>query len=281
MMSPRSIGSAARVATSTLRKLAGVAMLASTLVLAGCEVDLYTNLAEREANSMVATLQRNGIPAGRVLQDDGRMKVTVDRDRFAEAVGILEDIGLPRQNFASMGEVFKQEGLVASPLQERARMLFALSEELSRTVSQIDGVLSARVHIVLPDNDPLRRDASPSSASVFIRHEAGLAIDPLIPQIKTLVANGIAGLTYDKVSVVPIAVPATKTSPSGPPTVPFLGMWMLETSVSRAMWIFGGLSALVVVLAGSFAALLWRQRGRTAYEMWRSTDDEPAGRRSS
>jgi len=53
-------------------------------------------------------------------------------------------------------------------------MIYALSEELSRTVSEIDGVISARVHVVLPENDPLRRDLVPSSASVFIRHDSSL-----------------------------------------------------------------------------------------------------------
>lgn len=260
-------GLIASMTVMSLRRLAGAAVVLSALLLSGCQEDLYTNLAEREANSMVATLQRNGIPAGRVLQEDGRMKVVVDHDRFAEAVSVLEDAGLPKQEFASMGEVFKQEGLVASPTQERARMLYALSEELSRTISEIDGVLSARIHIVLPDNDPLKRESSPSSASVFIRHEAGLKIDPLIPQIKTLVANGIAGLSYDKVSVVPVAAPASQPTSSAEPIVAFLGLWMLETSVSRAMWLIGGLAFLVVVLAGLLAVLIWRQRGQRTYQL--------------
>jgi type III secretion protein J len=260
-------GLVALMAAFPLRRLAGALALVSTLVLAGCEEDLYTNLAEREANSMVATLQRSGIPASRALQEDGKMKVVVDKDRFAEAVRVLEDAGLPKQSFASMGDVFQQEGLVASPTQERARMLFALSEELSRTVSEIDGVLSARIHIVLPDNDPLKRETSPSSASVFIRHEAGLKIDPLIPQIKTLVANGIAGLSYDKVSVVPVAAPAARQSSATQPMVSFLGLWMLETSVSRAMWIIGGLGLLVVALGGGLAFVLWRQRGQKTYQL--------------
>lgn len=236
--------------------------VAGLLVLAGCREDLYTNLDEREANLIVATLDREGIPAGRLLQDDGRMTVTVESARFGQAVGLLEEAGLPRQQFASIGDVFRQEGLVASPMQERARLLFALSEELSRTVSEIDGILSARVHIVLPENDALRRDAQPSSASVFVRHEADLDIAPLIPQIKTLVANGIAGLTYDKVSVVPVAAVAPRTDPQAQPMVSMLGIWMLKTSQSRALIVLGTLSALCVALAAALAALVWRNRMR-------------------
>ena len=111
-----------------------------------------------------------------------------------------------------MGQVFKKDGLVSSPMQERAQMIFALSQELSRTVSEIDGVLSARVHLVLPENDPLRQQLVPSSASVFIRHRSNMPVGNLVPQVKMLVANGVAGLSYDKVSVVLVPVDAQKAS---------------------------------------------------------------------
>lgn len=239
----------------------------ATLLLQGCQENLYTNLSEREANTMVAALLRSGVPASRVRQDDGKMTVGVDGDRLADAVRILEDAGLPKPAFASMGEVFQRDGLVASPTQERAQMVFALSEELSRTISEIDGVLSARVHVVLPDSNPLRRDDAPSSASVFVRYEPSLDITPLIPQIKTLVANGIAGLSYDKVSVVPVAAAARAPdaiAAASPALVSVFGVWMLETSVTRAGLIAGGFllgaAALVTALC---VALLRQRRGRT------------------
>ena len=111
-----------------------------------------------------------------------------------------------------MGQVFKKDGLVSSPMQERAQMIFALSQELSRTVSEIDGVLSARVHLVLPENDPLRQQLVPSSASVFIRHRSNCRSAALVPQVKMLVANGIAGVSYDKVSVVLVPVDMQKAN---------------------------------------------------------------------
>ncbi|MCJ8141071.1 type III secretion system inner membrane ring lipoprotein SctJ [Falsirhodobacter halotolerans] len=242
-----------------------LAAMAGLLALAACQEDLYTGLDEREANAIVATLDRAGIPARRTVQDDGDMRVTIDGARFAEAVGVLEKAGLPRQQFASMGEVFRQEGLVASPMQERARLLFALSEELSRTVTEIDGVQSARVHVVLPENDPLRRDAVPSSASVFLRHDAGLNVAPLIPQIKTLVANGIAGLTYDKVSVVPVAAAMPDFAERGPMLVSVLGVWMVEGSRGWFLTLVGGLVLLCAGLGVAVAIL--RRRARHDYRL--------------
>jgi type III secretion protein J len=175
--------------------------------VASCKSELYTDLDQQQANLIVATLREHGIPADRSLGKSGRMSVSVDESRFAQAVMILNDNGLPKEEFATLGQVFKKDGLISSPVEERAQMIFALGQELSKSVSEIDGVLSARVHLVLPENDPLRQQLLPSSASVFIRHRASAPINDLIPQIKMLVANGVAGLSYDKVSVILVPVP--------------------------------------------------------------------------
>jgi type III secretion protein J len=148
-------------------------------------------------------------------------------------------------------------------MQERAQMIFALSQELSRTVSEIDGVLSARVHLVLPENDPLRQQLVPSSASVFIRHRGNMPVGNLVPQVKMLVANGVAGLSYDKVSVVLVPVDAQKASQGQDlEMVSFFGVWMQRDNLAQAMWMFFGLVALVVLLAGALGFVFFRQRGR-------------------
>ncbi|WP_375779033.1 type III secretion system inner membrane ring lipoprotein SctJ [Bradyrhizobium sp. ma5] len=176
------------------------------LPLIGCKADLYTKIQEREANEMLALLLGKGVDAVRVVAKDGTSTIQVEEKQLAYSIDLLNVEGLPRQTFKNLGEVFKGSGLVASPIEERARYVYALSEELSRTISDIDGVLSARVHVVLPKNDLLRQDATPSSASIFIRHSANAKLAALLPQIKMLVANSIEGLSYDKVAVVFVPV---------------------------------------------------------------------------
>ncbi|MDH2405182.1 type III secretion inner membrane ring lipoprotein SctJ [Bradyrhizobium sp. SSUT18] len=176
------------------------------LSLAGCKVDVYTKVQEREANEMLALLLRRGVDAVRIVAKDGTSVIQVEEKQLAFSIDLLNGEGLPRQTFKNLGEVFKGSGLVASPVEERARYVYALSEELSRTINDIDGVLSARVHVVLPKNDLLRQDATPSSASVFIRHGSNVRLSALLPQIKMLVANSIEGLSYDKVAVVFVPV---------------------------------------------------------------------------
>jgi len=254
---------------SRRRPLHWIALLLMALLLQACDTDLYTQLDEREANVIVATLARNGIPASRHAEDEGRMRVTVDESRFAEAVDVLDRAGLPERKFANLGEVFQGNGLVSSPVQERAQMIYALSQELSHTVSQIDGVLSARVHVVLPDNDLLQQNSTPSSASVFVRYIPSLDIDPLIPQIKTLVANGIAGLSYDKVSVVPVvsSLPEETRSAPQPAMSSFLGIAMPAASVARAGWLFGLMIAAILALGIVVGWLVWRQRRQRPYDL--------------
>ena len=241
-----------------------VLVLLVALLLTACEAELYNNLDQRQANEMVATLQQRGIPAQRMAVKGSQYTVVVDKARFADAINILKEAGLPKQEFQSMGQVFKKDGLVSSPTQERAQMIFALSQELSRTVSEIDGVLSARVHLVLPENDPLRQQLVPSSASVFIRHRSTTPVGNLVPQVKMLVANGVAGLSYDKVSVVLVPVDSQKPVPVGQDLemVSFFGMWVQRDNLTQAWIMFFGLVALVLLLAGALGFVLFRRSGR-------------------
>jgi type III secretion protein J len=233
------------------------------IAVASCKSDLYTNLDQQHANQIVATLRQHGIPADRSAGKGDRITVSVDESRFAEAVQVLNDNGLPKTEFATLGEVFKKDGFVSSPVQERAQMIFALSQELSRTVSEIDGVLSARVHLVLPENDPLRQQLIASSASVFIRHRASVPINDLVPQVKMLVANGIAGLSYEKVSV--ILVPVAERPPAArndrEPEQRQQG-GANRSELSLAEWPFYSLAALAAMLFAALLVVSLRRRPR-------------------
>lgn len=184
------------------RLRAATILLCGLLVLAGCKVELYSGLGQEEANEIVALLLETGIAAEKRADAAETLAVFVDEQHFATAVRLLRARGLPRQSFDTIDRVFSGEGIVSSPTEERARLIYALGQELSRTVSAIDGVLTARVHVVLPTQDSRRGDtAAPSSAAVFVRHASDVDLSIHVPQIKTLVANAVPGLGYDSVSV--------------------------------------------------------------------------------
>ncbi|MEM7642061.1 MAG: type III secretion inner membrane ring lipoprotein SctJ [Pseudomonadota bacterium] len=223
------------------------------LALTGCKTDLYSGLGEREANEIVAVLQLAGIDADRKMVAAGEVTVMVPKAHFAAAVETLNAEGYPRQTFQNLGDVFEGNGFVVSQMEERARFIFALSEELSRTISEIDGVLSARVHVVLPTEDPLSRRSEPSSASVVIRHAADAATRELQPEIKVMVANSIEGLDYDSVSVVFIPVIARDLPRPDPVTpLPDLPMGLLVGAA-------GGALALILGLVGALVVMIRRK----------------------
>ena len=256
-----------RFGLAALRRPSRLALALGLLLLSACKQELYSNLSERDANEMTAILLQNHIPAARDSSTPGVFSVMVDQSRFADAVEILKERGYPREDFATLGDIFSGEGLISSPMEERARFIFALSQELSRTINEIDGVLSARVHIVLPENDPLRSELAPSSASVFIRHDERARIQALLPQIKILVANSIEGLVYDKVSVALFPVDnlsAGSVNDNALRTV--AGLWVHDSSLRDAKVLI--FSLIGVAAAGSIAsgllAWLWlQQRQRT------------------
>ena len=153
--------------SSLVAAIAAAAAIATT----GCdkETRLNSNLEETQANLIVAALLDAGISAHKSPGDEGAWNVMVAESRFAEAANLLEKKGLPRRAYNGVGEVFKKSGMVSSPSEERIRFMDALAQDLARTIAGIDGVLDARVHIVLPENDPFARNALPSSAAVAIR----------------------------------------------------------------------------------------------------------------
>lgn len=219
-------------------------LLALTLVasLAACgDQTLYARLDERQANDMVAALRLAGVPAHKVARETG-FEVTTGEADFARAVQILKAQGLPREDFDSLGKVFKREGFVSTPVEERARLMHALSQELSHTLTSIDGVLQARVTLVVPERHPLSDKVQPSSASVMIKHRPGLNVDALLPKVRALVVNSVEGLPYDSVSVVAFAAEPTPAAPAAaeaaqPPVVLALALSLGSASLGTAAWL--------------------------------------------
>lgn len=235
------------------------------MVLAACKVELNTGLDERDANEIMAMLLKNGITASREVSKEKTFTVFVEESRFADAVEILQAHGLPREKFSDLCSVFNGEGMISSPVEDRARLICALSQDLSRTISEIDGVMSARVHVVLPKNELGRSNAQPSSASVFIRHHEDAPLDKLGTQIKILVANGIEGLVYDKVSVAMVPVASdVRMADKAEDFQSVAGLWVHRSSVTTAkVMIYTLIFALLASLAGN-GYFIWHRYLRTA-----------------
>ena len=96
-------------------------------------------------------------------------------------------------------------------------MSYALSQELADTFSRSDGVLTARVHVVLGVNDPVNNIRIEPSAAVFLRHTPDSPVVNLVPEIRELTASSVASLKYDNVSVMLVPVRESVTVPEKRP----------------------------------------------------------------
>lgn len=239
-----------------------LALLLLFLVAACGRMDLYSNLTEREANEMLALLMRAGITASKQPSGDGMLSLAVDSNQFADAVELLNRHGYPQTAFSSMGDVFRKEGLISSPLEERVRFVYALSQELSTTISGIDGVLSARVHVVLPTDSMTNANARPSSAAVFIRHREGAQLETLTPEIKRLVEKSIEGLSYENVELVMIPVNPGSIADSRAEFTQVASVYVHPGSVGEFWLIVGSLGGLALVSLIGNGALFWLWRRR-------------------
>lgn len=223
------------------RRLSRTRLLAAAAVcvlLAGCKVELYEGLTQRDANEMTARLLEAGVDAERSKSPDGAYTVRVAEEDFVAAVRVVEESGLPRETFATLGQLFSEDRLISTPTEERARLVYGLSQELSRTVTEITGVVSARVHIVPPARDDLDRRTSPATASVAIRHDETFDAALFTPRIRQLIANSVEQLDYEGVTIAlfPVAS-ATSAPPAAEPAstqAPAAAPPPRETAAARA-----------------------------------------------
>ena len=93
-----------------------IALLLAGLTACGNRIELMAAMPESEANEVMAALQKAGIEVRKTGGKDGMVGLTIQASEVGRAVDLLRSLGLPRERFTGMGQVFKKEGLISSPL---------------------------------------------------------------------------------------------------------------------------------------------------------------------
>ncbi|MCA9529008.1 MAG: secretion protein [Myxococcales bacterium] len=253
--------------SGVLRALVLVAAGAGLLV--GCRSTVRGGLAERSANDLVLALHARGIDATKVGgggAGDARFDVRVPASELGRALEVLHDANLPREPSPGLADVFAKGSLVPTATEERARYVSGLDGELERTLERIDGVLGARVHVALPDQEAsLRLDTPPprARASVLIEYRAGHE-PPDVAPVRALIAGAVQNLSPGDVAVV--SLPSEPRAPATPSWVQVGPITVTEGSAETLRVVLVGAFGLNIALAAALIATLWsRRRTRRAH----------------
>jgi len=244
-----------------LRHLALTAGIAALLVLGGCKTEVYQGLSESQANAMMTVLMKNGIQPDKTSSKKG-FSLSVESDKVVQTLELMRQNNLPRDDFETLGKVFAAKGMISSATEERVRLSYAISQELSDTFSHIDGVLTSRVHIVLGSQDLASGKETKPSAAVFLRHTATSQAPKMVSRIRELASNAVPGLKQENVSVMLVPVRETITVPLLAASEPML---IAGLNVNKFM-LFAAAILFVLSMAGLGLAAWMHLKGKPAEE---------------
>lgn len=230
--------------------------------LLGCnQVDLYRKLSEREANEIVSILVFQNIAATK--HTDAKKEfytVRVHEESLARAVQILKTMGYPREQRDSIGDVFKPSGLVPTPFEEQVRFIYAMNQEMERTISLMQGVMDVRVHIVLAQPGQAASEGA-ARASVLLNYDSAYDFTERVPAIKRLVADAVDNILYENVEVLATPVRTRLTGLSKLQVQQVLGIGVIREDRLGFLLLLGGLMLLWLVTAALLGGLIYAYPG--------------------
>jgi flagellar M-ring protein FliF len=181
---------------------AGVAAAIAAIVLhvgAQPKALLYSNLDLKEAGSITQALDQAGIKYE--ARGDGST-IMVDRDKVASTRLMLSSKGLPTSGSVGYELFDSAPALGQTDFVQNLNRQRALEGELARTIRSLQGVTSARVHLVLPRRQLFEDEAEQPSASVVIGVGAREPSAEEVRAIRNLVAGATPNLKPERVTVV-------------------------------------------------------------------------------
>ena len=135
--------------------------------------------------------------------DNNTGQIMVPGDKYQEARMLLASKGLPRAEAQGMETLKDMPAMTTSQFMEQVRYNNAMEQELAKTISQIAGIRSARVHLAAPKQSVFVRDRVPTKASVIITRAPGKQVSSAnVQAIISLVASSVPYLAPENVSVV-------------------------------------------------------------------------------
>lgn len=161
---------------------------------------LFNNMDSVEATDVMAVLQEMGVDYN-LDQNTGAIMVPANRVHNLRLRMARE--GLPRTSGVGL-EILKEDPKFGtSQFMETARYQHALEEEMVQSITSLNSVESARVHLALPTQSVFVRKRKKASASVVVNLHAGRSLDASqVEAISHMVAASIPNLEPNEVTIV-------------------------------------------------------------------------------
>lgn len=161
---------------------------------------LYADLDYAAAQPILERLEQDNVD--HQLRDTGaRVSILAPRDQISALRMSLAADGLTADHNIGYELFDDNKTLGATSFQQNINRLRALEGELARTLSAINGVRAARVHLVLPERELFARDKQTASASIVIDAPGGVDART-VRAIVNLAASAVPSLSPTRVTVL-------------------------------------------------------------------------------
>ncbi|WP_339731613.1 flagellar basal-body MS-ring/collar protein FliF [uncultured Pseudomonas sp.] len=162
---------------------------------------LYGSLDGMDASQVMETLSAADI---KYTVEPNSGALLVKSDDLARARMRLAAAGVaPKDNSVGFEILDQEQGLGTSQFMEATRYRRGLEGELARTVSSLNNVKAARVHLAIPKSSVFVRDERKPSASVLVELYSGRGLEPSqVMAIVNLVASSVPEMDKAQVTVV-------------------------------------------------------------------------------
>lgn len=160
---------------------------------------LYGNLSGTDSREITRQLELSGIKFQ--VADDGA-EIMVPADEVTAIRLQMAEQALP--SGGSIGyELFdNMDALGATNFMQNVNLVRALEGELSRTIRSIEGVQSARVHLVMPQREMFTRETQEPTASVYVKMSAGRLAANQVSAVQHIIAAAVPKLRPSNISIV-------------------------------------------------------------------------------
>jgi len=160
---------------------------------------LYGNLSAKDLSQVTKSLESAGIE----YKFEGSGGLLVPSEKLNDARMKVSSNSISLGGTAGYELLDKNQGLGSSSFLLKARYKRAIEGELSKSISELNFIESARVHLAIPKQSAFMRKISKPAASVVLTIAPGWVVDDSqTASIVNIVASSVPGLDAEQVTVV-------------------------------------------------------------------------------